>query len=413
MRPMMMGECSGILAIHAAVAPAAAQATSGRWQAVGDDWVWLDRELVVGNWVLDAGMGIAAGMLASINETLRVIFAALLSLIDPDPACGQLGIILCTPPALFLDRGGALGAAVQQLWDIVQPIAGALVGLLLLVRIGRLIVDGPGDLVHEARSLTVHGSAALAGIYAGESFIALALDALNEVHRALLPADALEQMIWQRPVAAELSIGLELTTLTLLIVVGLLLIRALLRIVMLALLIGVAPLAAALLIDRATAPHFGTWLARLGDTLLQQSVWVGCLGVGAACFGAVTRAPADDVSGQLGALAASAAIFALALGGEAWLPGRAATARVGALIRQGWPTRRGIEHRGAAVRPSVPMAGAFAMATASPDGDPRRSAAALRHAGHRAMTPVPAPPPPPPPRRNLPAPPPRRNVPSA
>jgi hypothetical protein len=385
--------------------PTSVQAASGQWQAADGDWIWLERELVVGNWVLDAGMGIAAGMLASINETLRVIFAALLALIDPDPACGRLGVILCTPPTLFLDRGGVLGAAVQQLWELFRPIAGALVGLLLLVRIGRIIVDGPADLAREARSLTLHGSAAIVGIYAGESFIALALDALNEVHRALLPAESLERLIWQRPAVAELSIGLELTTLTLLIVVGILLTRALMRIVVLALLIGVAPLAAALLIDRATAPRFGSWLARLGDTLLQQTVWVGCLGVGAACFGAATRAPADDVSGQLGALAASAAIFALALGGEAWLPGGAASARIGALVRQNWPARRITNDRGALAHRGISLPGVIAAAATRPDGDPRRSAAAVRQ---RAMVPVPAAPPPPPRRR--PPPPPARGV---
>ena len=394
------------------IAPTSVQAASEQWQAAGDDWIWLERELVVGNWVLDAGMGIAAGMLASINETLRVIFAALLSLIDPDPACGRLGVILCTPPTLFLDRGGVLGAAVQHLWGLFRPIAGGLVALLLLVRIGRIIVDGPADLAHEARSLTLHGSAAIIGIYAGESFIALALDALNEVHRALLPAESLERLIWQRPAVAGLSIGLELTTLTLLIVVGMLLIRALMRIVILALLIGVAPLAAALLIDRATAPRFGSWLARLGDTLLQQTVWVGCLGVGAACFGAATHAPADDVSGQLGALAASAAIFALALGGEAWLPGGAAAARIGALVRQNWPVRRIADDRGALAQRGISPPGAMAAASTRPDGDPRRSAAAVRQVHQRAMAPVPAAPPPPP-RRRPPPPPPRGIVTSA
>jgi hypothetical protein len=292
-----------------------------------DNNQWIGRRLNLGGWILDAGLGIGAGLLLTVNV---VLIAALQLLSDNAPALaacgGSLNILWCTPPELFLDEAHPIGAVVRTIWRALEPIAISLVGVLFTVRIGRLVVAGPQSLAAEGKSLVLHFAMALVWIKSAGAVLGAMMRALNEFH-SLVMSDALKRMLEQaRDAVGTLDFALAAATLVMLVTLVALVVKALARVVQLTVLIGIAPVMGALLMDRSTSARFGQWLGKLIDVLLQQTAWVFFLWFGALFYDGVMPSSASTIEAQVGGRIVAAVIFAMALGGESILAGIAGSA---------------------------------------------------------------------------------------
>ncbi|HMO56336.1 MAG TPA: hypothetical protein PKA05_07985 [Roseiflexaceae bacterium] len=373
---------------------------------------WIDRSVAVGNWVLDAGLGIAGGALGTINDVLLAAWRMFGSTLDRSGCGGVFQLVLCTPPELFLSREGTLGPLIRRVWDVLTPVSTSLIVLLFVVRIGRVVADGSAGLATEARPLIMSFVAALSFIHGMEQILGMTLAGLNEFHRVILSsanATLLDTIFQPLP---DLNFGAQFAMLVMLLTALVLAIKALGRMVHLTMLIGIAPLMGALLLDRSTSTRFGAWLARLIDVLLQQTVWVFFFWFGTLFFSAALRLDSADMMGRIGMYAAAAAVFGLAITGESALSGiagaggsagMARTLVQNRLVREGV---RGMQHTIHAAG-NLGRQSATLVATRMVSGDPTQSAAQRRIDRHSAMSPIPqaallppaAPPPPPPPGR--------------
>lgn len=295
---------------------------------------WLARQPNVGSWILDAGMGIGSAVVATLNYAL---VSGLRQLVDAAPGVagcdGSLNILWCTPPELFLDREHSIGGVVHTIWGVLEPIAITLVGLLFTVRIGRLIVEGPRSLAAEGKALVVTFAVSLVWITSAGRVLRFMMAALNEFHGLVMTQAARELLAQPFVPVGTLNFGLQAVTLVLVVVVIALIVKALMRVVQLTVLIGVAPLMGALLMDRATSPRFGQWLGKLIDVLLQQTAWVFFLWFGALCYAQAAPADAGSIEPMITGRIIATVIFGMALGGESILAGIAgAGAAPGGLV---------------------------------------------------------------------------------
>ena len=354
---------------------------------------WLARQPNVGAWILDAGMGIGSAVVATLNYAL---VSGLRHLIDSAPGAagcdGSLNILWCTPPELFLGRGHTIGGLVNTIWAALEPIAITLVGVLFTVRIGRLIVEGPRSLATEGKGLVVTFAISLVWITSADSVLRFMMSALNEFHGLVMTQAARELLAQPLVPMGTLNFGLQVVTLVLMIVVIALVVKALMRVVQLTVLIAVAPLMGALLMDRATSPRFGLWLGKLVDVLLQQTAWVFFLWFGALFYAQAVPVGLDRIEPMVTGRILATVIFGMALGGESILAGIAGTGvapggLVGGAVtsiasgRFAFQAAR-ISWRHATKIPA-PRPGAPASAPSSPPSmaNPRLSAAAQRQKG--------------------------------
>jgi hypothetical protein len=316
------------------LAPIVAAPDGDVYTPLNDNNQWIGRRLNIGGWVLDAGLGISTGLLLTVNVVLA---AALKLLSDNAPALaacgGNLNILWCTPPELFLDASQPIGAAVRTIWGTLEPIAISLVGVLFTVRIGRLVVAGAGGLAAEGKTLVLNFAVALVWIKSSAAIIGAMMRALNEFH-SLVMTEALRRILRQAGDAvATFDFAVAAATLVMLVVLLALVVKALMRVVQLTVLIGIAPLMGALLMDRSTSARFGQWLGKLVDVLLQQTAWVFFLWFGALFYDGVIPAAGSDGEQLVGGRIVAAVIFAMALGGESILAGIAgATTAPGGML---------------------------------------------------------------------------------
>ncbi len=133
---------------------------------------WLGRELNPGNWILDAGMGIFAGIVKMFGGMAQKAVEAFLGTASVLPSgcdSAATNFVFCTPASLTYDHPG-----VKTVWSVLSGIAAGLVTILFTVRLGRMIVEGPRTLASEGK-----GPAADLSV----------CDGLYPGHPADLPAD--------------------------------------------------------------------------------------------------------------------------------------------------------------------------------------------------------------------------------
>src|SRR5262249_52755782 len=96
---------------------------------------WLGRNLNPGNWILDAGMGIFAGIIKTFSGLLQKAHEAVVgdaSVIPIGCDNAATNFVFCTPGSLTYDHPG-----VQAVWSILRSIAASIVTILFVVRLGR------------------------------------------------------------------------------------------------------------------------------------------------------------------------------------------------------------------------------------------------------------------------------------
>lgn len=340
---------------------------------------WLTHELNPGLWTLNAGLGIVTVFLSTINDALRL--AVLYAFGDLRLDCtNTLNIVFCTPKALFLEASGgaSVGGIVRLAWSVLQPLALSLITLLFVVRIGRLIADGPHSLAAEGRQLLLSLILALLMTLSVESILGLLFDLQNGLHAALLAHAQLGSLQQLLSIPVALNPGVAFSMLLLLITMAALVIRAVTRVLHLTLLLAVAPLMGALLMDSSTSARFGAWFTRLLEVLLRQTAWVFIFWVGTHLFqmqGALTD-PAQQVTGALllTMVMLSALMGDSVLGSVLGAGGGTMTSRLSGIVR---PmallhlARRQISSATSSARHPEP-------ASIPPTADPARSQAAQR-----------------------------------
>lgn len=247
----------------------------------GSAIAWLDRNLNPGNWVLDAGMGIFAGVIKTIAGLLQRAVLVLLghdppsisavgrtpmegawSVIPPGCVDRVTNFVFCVPASLTYDHPG-----VQTVWHIVHGIAVSLVTLLFVVRIGRLLGEGPRGLATEGKRLTLTFLLATAFIQSTYPICRLVITFVNSISTLLL---AQASATLPATDVGDLNMGSNLMVVVIWALLLLLTLKSFGRLVQIIVLLAVAPLAGALLMDPSTSPRFRAWFDKLLTLLLSQ-----------------------------------------------------------------------------------------------------------------------------------------------
>jgi hypothetical protein len=237
------------------------QQSSGESSAIA----WLGRELNPGNWILDAGMGIFAGivkMFGGIMQKAVESFLGTASVLPTGCDNAATNFVFCTPASLTYDHPG-----VKVVWGVLSGIGAGLVTILFTVRLGRMIVEGPRTLATEGKGLLLTFIIAMVFIQATQPICKLIIDFFNGISNLLLSRAALALPSQD---VGDLNLGANILFLILWILILLLIIKSFARIVQIIILIGCAPIAGALLMDRSTSSRFRSWFEKLIELLLAQ-----------------------------------------------------------------------------------------------------------------------------------------------
>jgi hypothetical protein len=225
---------------------------------------WLGRQLNPGNWILDAGMGIFAGIIKMFGGMVQKSVQAFVGSSVLPGGCDNAAtnFVFCTPPSLTYDHPG-----VQTVWGLLSAVASGLVTVLFTVRLGRMIVEGPRSLAAEGKSLVLTFIVAMAFIQATHPACKLIIDFFNGLSHLLL-----SQASFQFPTedVGGLDFGAVVLFLVLWAMILILIIKSFTRLVQIIILIAVAPLAGALLMDRSTSARFRSWFEKLIELLVAQ-----------------------------------------------------------------------------------------------------------------------------------------------
>jgi hypothetical protein len=170
--------------------------------------------------------------------------------------------VFCTPGSLTYDHPG-----VQAVWGILRSIAASIVTILFVVRIGRMIIEGPRTLATEGKGLLLTFLFALVFIQATYPVCKLLVDFFNGLSSLLLMKAA---VAFPSVEANDLNIGSNLMFLFFWIVILLLTVKCFFRMVRIIVLISIAPLAGAMLMDRSTSGRFKSWLDKLIELFFEQ-----------------------------------------------------------------------------------------------------------------------------------------------
>ena len=246
--------------------PAAASASAPHQQEGGESGAiaWLGRQLNPGNWILDAGMGIFAGILKMFGG---IVQKGVQSFVGPSvlpTGCDDAAtnFVFCTPPSLTYDHPG-----VQTVWRVLSGIAAGIVTILFTVRLGRMIVEGPRSLAAEGKGLVLTFVCAMVFIQATRPICKLIIDFFNGLSHLLL---AHASLAFPTQDVGALDFGAVVLFLVLWVIILILIVKSFTRLVQIIILIAVAPIAGALLMDRATSSRFRLWFEKLIELLLAQ-----------------------------------------------------------------------------------------------------------------------------------------------
>lgn len=261
---------------------------------------WLSRNLNPGNWVLDAGMGVVAGVIATFGETAQRIAAVLLNAQASDrwtiipSGCSDnvaTNFVFCTPPALTYDH-----PAMDSIWRVMRAVAQLLVTLLFVVRMSRLLAEGQQSLASEGKGLLLTFIGVSLFINSTQATLALIIDFFNAISDALLSRAAFEM---PTPVGHDLNIGAMLMYALFWLAVVWLIVKSAFRVVHVMVLVGLVPLAGALLMDRSTSPRFYGWLNRLFDLLIEQVALAATMIVAVALVSPLKGGAAESFTGYV------------------------------------------------------------------------------------------------------------------
>jgi len=233
---------------------------------------WFSRSLNPGMWVLDAGMGVFAGVILTFGETIQRVAAALIKAgenvqswtIIPS-SCrdnAATNFVFCTPSSLTYNHPG-----MQAIWSVMRAVAQLLVTLLFVVRMSRLLAEGQQSFVTEGKGLVLTFLGVSLFVNSTQATLQLVIDLFNAISDELLTRASFEM---PTPIGHELNAGAALIYALFWVAMAWLIIKNAFRVVHIMVLVGLAPLAGALLMDRSTAPRFYGWLGRLFDLLIEQ-----------------------------------------------------------------------------------------------------------------------------------------------
>jgi hypothetical protein len=226
---------------------------------------WLTRNLNPGNWILDAGMGIFAGivkMFGGMAQKAATAFLGTASVLPTGCDNAATNFVFCTPGSLTYDHPG-----VRAIWGVLSSIVAGLVTILFTVRLGRMIVEGPRALAAEGKSLLLTFIVSLSFIQATGPICKLLIDFFNGLSNLLLSRASLA---FPSQDVGDLNIGSNILFLTLWVIILLLILKSFTRLVQIIILLAMAPIAGALLMDRSTSSRFRGWFEKLIELLLAQ-----------------------------------------------------------------------------------------------------------------------------------------------
>ncbi|MGQ9828781.1 MAG: hypothetical protein ACUVSY_09000 [Roseiflexus sp.] len=233
---------------------------------------WFSRSLNPGMWVLDAGMGVFAGVILTFGETIQRVAGTLIGTgenvqswtIIPSSCRNNAAtnFVFCTPSALTYEHPG-----MQAIWSVMRAVAQLLVTVLFVVRISRLLAEGQQSLVTEGKGLVLTFMGVSLFVNSTQATLRLVIDLFNAISDELLTRASFEM---PTPLGYELNAGAALIYALFWVAMAWLIIKNAFRVVHIMVLVGLAPLAGALLMDRSTAPRFYGWLGRLFDLLIEQ-----------------------------------------------------------------------------------------------------------------------------------------------
>ena len=226
---------------------------------------WLGRNLNPGNWILDAGMGIFAGIIKMFGGMAQKAVTAFLGSASVLPSgCDNAAtnFVFCTPASLTYDHPG-----VRAIWGVLGSIGAGLVTILFTVRLGRMIVEGPRTLATEGKGLLLTFIVAMGFIQATGPICKLLIDFFNGLSSLLLARAVLS---FPSQDVGDLNIGSNVLFLALWVIILLLVLRSFSRLVQIIVLLAMAPVAGALLMDRSTSSRFRSWFEKLIELLLGQ-----------------------------------------------------------------------------------------------------------------------------------------------
>jgi hypothetical protein len=226
---------------------------------------WLGRTLNPGNWILDAGMGIFAGIIKMFGGIMQKAVEAFLgtgSVLPSGCDNAATNFVFCTPAGLTYGHPG-----VQAVWAVLRSIAAGIVTILFTVRLGRMIIEGPRTLATEGKGLLLTFIFAMSFIQATGPICQLLVEFFNGISNLLLSRASLT---FPSQDVGDLNIGSNILFLVLWIVILLLVLKSFARIVQIIILLAMAPIAGALLMDRSTSSRFRSWFEKLIELLLSQ-----------------------------------------------------------------------------------------------------------------------------------------------
>jgi hypothetical protein len=235
---------------------------------------WMSRVLNPGNWIMDAGMGISTGLLATMSD---IVLATVRHLIDVPDGC--IGVIFCTPESTLFESAGVISVSLAAVWERLIPVAGMLLTCFFVLRVGQIAMAGPHQFGTEGRSLVITMIAALVMITQSGPFLRALVTLFNSLNGAILAMDGtrLLELIISRP---PLNFGVILTQLIFFLMLLCLLFVGYLRLFKLFLLFALAPLMGALLMAPAQVTYFRNWVNTILALLVEQTVWVVAFMIG-------------------------------------------------------------------------------------------------------------------------------------
>lgn len=252
---------------------------------------WLSRELNPGNWILDAGMGIVTAIFSTFSELLQ---GSAMSLMPGSAAevstsvqaegfhnwsilpasCGDAAgynLVFCTPASLTYDHPN-----MARIWSVTRAVAIAIVTFLFFIRLFRLMLEGPKSLETEGKSLLLSFVGSALFISQSHWVMSMVIELFNLISEALLAcANGNASACPTPPLPTRfedgtLNPGSAVMYILFWITVLILVLKGLLRVAHITVLVAVAPLAGAMLMDRSTSSRFRSWLDKLIDLLAEQ-----------------------------------------------------------------------------------------------------------------------------------------------
>jgi hypothetical protein len=359
---------------------------------------WLSRELNPGNWILDAGMGIFTAITATFGEMLQQSVMRMLgtetqksiavmgaagpkatgqwSVIPSSCGDGSLqNFVFCTPASLTYEHPG-----VRNVWGVLRAVASGLVTILFIVRLGRMMSDGPRALAMEGKPLILTFVFVMLFVQGTPFVCGWLITFFNAISESIL---ANASFTFPAVSDTPFELGARIMGAFFWLLMLMLTLKSFFRVIAIAVLVGVAPLAGAMLMDRATAGRFRSWIEKLIELLLEQIALIIVLTVATAMLAPIGGAGGGDqfVSfllgsiGLLSALFGPSAMIGIASGvGGGYLQSMLQMRMIGGAQRA---ATAGAGHAG---RAGVRAARAAGNALQARGGDPVFSAAAQRMA---------------------------------